>query len=52
LVERLRRGPVAADRVAEAAGWPDDPQRAARVVDGLVAEGLVVRDAGGTLRLP
>jgi A/G-specific adenine glycosylase len=52
LVERLRRGPVAADRVAEAAGWPDDPQRAARVVDGLVAEGLVVRDAGGALRLP
>jgi A/G-specific adenine glycosylase len=52
LVDRLRRGPVAPHQVAEAAGWPDDPQRAGRIVEALIGEGLVVRDAGGTLRLP
>jgi len=42
-------GPVG---LADAAGWPDDAPRAARVADALVAEGLVARDADGTLRLP
>jgi A/G-specific adenine glycosylase len=49
LVDALRRGPVA--DVAEAAGWPDDPDRAARVAEGLVADGLAVR-AGAELVLP
>ena len=52
LVAALRTGPVAAGDVAAAAGWPDDTVRAGRVSDALVAEGLVVRDADGTLRLP
>lgn len=49
LVDALRRGPVA--DVARAAGWPDDPSRAARIADGLVADGLAVRHGAG-LTLP
>ncbi len=52
LIDALRAGAVRADRVAAAAGWPDDPERAGRVAAGLVAEGLVARDGAGTLRLP
>jgi hypothetical protein len=33
-------------------GWDGEPERVARVVDGLVAEGLVTRDRAGTLALP
>lgn len=47
LVDALRVGPVADAELARAMGWPEDPDRAARVVAGLVAEGLVVRRAGG-----
>ncbi len=52
LLDGLRAGPVPPDRLAAAAGWPDDPGRAGRIADALVGEGLAVRDAGGTLRLP
>lgn len=52
LVEALRRGPVPLSGVAEAAGWPDEPERATRVAAGLVADGLAVRVAGGALTLP
>jgi A/G-specific adenine glycosylase len=53
LVDALRRGPLASDDVAAAAGWPDDPERTRRAVRSLVADGLAtVDDAGGTLRLP
>jgi hypothetical protein len=52
LVAALRVGPVGPIGLADAAGWPDDAPRAARVADALVAEGLVARDADGTLRLP
>jgi A/G-specific adenine glycosylase len=51
LVDALRHGPVAVGDVAEAAGWPGDPARAARVAAGLVADGLAVAEAG-VLRLP
>jgi len=51
-VAALRAGPVEPDGLAAAAGWSDDPGRARRVSDALVAEGLAVRDAAGTLRLP
>jgi A/G-specific adenine glycosylase len=51
LVAALRAGPVALAEVAEAAGWGDDPARAARALDGLVADGLAVMD-GTTVRLP
>ncbi len=44
LVDALRRGPVSAETdgaiLAEACGWPDDPARARRVAEGLVADGL------------
>ena len=49
LVDALRRGPVV--DLATAAGWPDDPERAARVAGTLVADGLAVLD-GDTLVLP
>lgn len=49
LVDALRRGPVV--DLASAAGWPDDPERAARVADTLVADGLAVLD-GDALTLP
>ena len=52
LVAALKEGPLAAGAVAVAAGWPGDEDRAARVVSGLVADGLVERELDGTLRLP
>ena len=52
LIDALRHGAVRADRVAAAAGWPDDPERAARVAGRTGGEGLVARDRAGTLRLP
>jgi hypothetical protein len=51
-VAALRRGPLPADALAAAAGWPDDTDRADRIADGLVSEGLIVRDGTGTMRLP
>jgi A/G-specific adenine glycosylase len=44
LVDALRHGPVNVDRLADAAGWPDDPERARRVAESLVVEGLVTRN--------
>jgi len=52
VVAALRRGPLPAGALASAAGWPDDTDRATRIADGLVAEGLAVRDGFGTMRLP
>ena len=52
LVDALRRGPVRADGLAAAMGWPDDPARADRVAATLVADGLAERDPAGTHRLP
>lgn len=51
LVAALRAGPVAASAVAGVMGWPDDPDRAARVLGGVVADGLAV-DVDGTFHLP
>lgn len=51
LVAALRNGPVAVERVADAAGWPEEPDRARRVADGLVAEGLA-EYTGGQIALP
>lgn len=52
MVATLRLGPVSADALAAAAGWPDDAARADRIAASLVADGLAVRDGTGTLRLP
>ena len=51
LVDALRRGPVASARAADVAGWPDEPHRARRIVDQLVADGLARLD-GEVLSLP
>jgi A/G-specific adenine glycosylase len=40
LVQALRTGPIELDRVSAVVGWTDDPERAQRVVDGLVLDGL------------
>jgi A/G-specific adenine glycosylase len=52
LVAAMRRGPVRPGQVAVACGWPEDPERARRIADRLVAEGLSRRVGGGTLVLP
>lgn len=51
LVQALRSGPVGPDQLAQAAGWPGQPERAAHAAAGLVADGLAV-ESGGALRLP
>ncbi|MDP9402719.1 MAG: A/G-specific adenine glycosylase [Actinomycetota bacterium] len=51
LVRALCQGPVPVGAVGAACGWPDDEDRAARVVGALVAEGLATLDAG-VVRLP
>ena len=50
LVAALRLGPVPEVDVAPVMGWPQDPERARRVVARLVAEGLV-EGRGGHYRL-
>jgi A/G-specific adenine glycosylase len=52
LVEALRSRSVRPDEVAVVMGWPDHPERASGVVERLVVDGLVVRDATGVLSLP
>ena len=51
LVDALRRAPVALADLPAVMGWPEDPLRAGRVADTLVADGLAVPD-GDLLRLP
>ena len=51
LVQSLRNGAIPTGRVADVAGWPDDPDRAHRVADGLVADGLA-EYVDGQLTLP
>ena len=51
LVDAMRLAPVPFDRIPEAAGWPDDPARAHRAADTLIADGLAV-EHDGSLRLP
>jgi len=51
LVDAMRVAPIPVDGIPAAAGWPDDPSRAHRVVDTLLADGLAV-ELDGTLRLP
>ncbi len=51
LVDALRIGPVPRPEVASAAGWPGDFERALRVAEGLVHDGLA-RWHRGALTLP
>ncbi len=52
LVDVLRLGPVPAEDLARVMGWPDDPERAARVAATVVADGLAQIDDAGTHHLP
>ena len=47
LVDALRLGPVATTDLAAAMGWPDDPERANRVAETLLGDGLAIRTAVG-----
>jgi len=51
LIRRLAEGPVPADEVALVMGWVDDPPRSERVLEGLIADGLVLRK-GSLIRFP
>lgn len=51
LVKALRNGPVAVCDIASVMGWPDDPDRAGRVAETVVSDGLAVR-TDGHFRLP
>jgi A/G-specific adenine glycosylase len=51
LVQALRTGPVAVVHLPDVLGWGDDPDRARRVADGLVADGLA-DEVDGHLTLP
>jgi A/G-specific adenine glycosylase len=51
LVDALRLGPVVAAEIPAACGWPDDPDRAARIAASLVTDGLAV-STEGSLALP
>ncbi len=46
LVRRLSQGPLGFADIPEAMGWPHDPERAERVLAGLVKEGMVVESRG------
>lgn len=51
LVSRLRRGPVEISDAGDVMGFVDAPERTARVLASLIADGLVVQK-GSELRLP
>lgn len=51
LVDALRGGPLPLERIPDAAGWPDQPDRAHQVADTLVVDGLA-EVVDGTLALP
>ena len=44
LVDALRRGPVLVGDLATVMGWPGDTERAERVAESVVRDGLAVRD--------
>ncbi len=53
LVAALASGAVVTpDGLATVMGWPDDPDRARRVADGVVRDGLAVARPDGSLTLP
>ncbi|HWD52708.1 MAG TPA: A/G-specific adenine glycosylase [Acidimicrobiales bacterium] len=52
LIDALRVRPVREVDLPEIMGWPGQPERAARVAAGLMAEGMVVGLGPGRLRLP
>jgi A/G-specific adenine glycosylase len=51
IVQALRTGPIEVVRLPDVTGWDDDPERARRVADGLVVEGLA-EYVDGQLALP
>ena len=52
LLHALRHGPLGPGQLSAASGWPEDPDRARRVAEALVGEGLAAWAPDGTLGLP
>jgi A/G-specific adenine glycosylase len=52
LVRALTAGPLDPGELATTMGWPNDPNRAIRVIRSLLRDGLVVLSAEGRYRLP
>ncbi len=52
LVRTLSAGPVSESDLPVAMGWPDDAERAHRVVKTLLTDGLVTRSEDGGFELP
>lgn len=51
LVKAACDGPIRASQLASTSGWPDDPERAQRVADGLVRDGVLMKAATGNYQL-
>lgn len=51
LVRRACLGPIANEILAETAGWPEDPERAERIAERLVAEGMLAKTRTGSYQL-
>ncbi|HUY05697.1 MAG TPA: A/G-specific adenine glycosylase [Acidimicrobiales bacterium] len=51
LVRRACLGPIERDSLAEAAGWPEEPDRAARIAEKLISEGVLARTRTGNYQL-
>lgn len=52
LVDALRSGPVAEADLPSVMAWPNDPERATRVAESLLPDGLATRAENGTWHLP
>lgn len=52
LVRTLTNAAIGPEDLARVMGWPDDEDRAVRVAQTLIADGLVVRAPDGRYRLP
>ena len=51
LVRAACLGPLPEDELCHIAGWPNEHERALRIADMLVVEGIMRRDANGCYQL-
>lgn len=51
LIRRACLGPIGQRELAEAAGWPNEPERAERIAEKLVVEGMLSRTRTGSYQL-
>ncbi|HVB00455.1 MAG TPA: A/G-specific adenine glycosylase [Acidimicrobiales bacterium] len=51
LVRSACLGPISPEGLADAAGWPEEPERAQRIAERLVTEGVLARTRAGSYQL-